>query len=59
MLRHMDDDGALHAAWAQVRHDCGCADVYLCHGAIECPRHGGFDVCCDRPDLHVPARAVD
>jgi hypothetical protein len=35
-----------------------CPDAYLClSGAepeIECPRHGGFDVCCGRPDQHVP-----
>lgn len=23
-------------------------------GDIECGVHGGFDVCCDRPDLHQP-----
>ncbi|MEU9405637.1 hypothetical protein AB0E08_08020 [Streptomyces sp. NPDC048281] len=35
-----------------------CPDAYLCLTAdvpeIECPRHGGFEVCCDKPDLHVP-----
>lgn len=35
-----------------------CPDAYLCVSGeepeIECPRHGGFTVCCDRPDLHVP-----
>ena len=34
-----------------------CPDAYLCltgeEPEIECPRHGGFDVCCSRPDLHV------
>jgi hypothetical protein len=38
-----------------------CPDAYVCFGGFgdespefECPRHGGFDVCCLRPDLHVP-----
>ncbi|PPS89506.1 hypothetical protein [Streptomyces sp. MH60] len=35
-----------------------CPDAYLCLTAevpeIECPRHGGFDVCCARPETHVP-----
>jgi hypothetical protein len=34
-----------------------CPDVYLCLAGdlpeVECPRHGGFDVCCDQPDRHV------
>jgi len=34
--------------------DC-CPDVYYCprSGEAECLRHGGFDVCCDAPELHV------
>lgn len=35
-----------------------CPDTYLCFSGprpeLECPRHGGFDVCCDKPELHVP-----
>lgn len=33
--------------------------VYFCptSGDVESPRDGGFDVCCDRPDLHRPATA--
>lgn len=34
-----------------------CPDAYLClSGALEmeCPRHGGFDVCCSNPSLHIP-----
>jgi hypothetical protein len=33
-----------------------CPDAYLCpaSGDLECPRHSGFTVCCDRPDEHVP-----
>jgi hypothetical protein len=35
-----------------------CPDAYLCLTAdvpeIECPRHGGFDVCCARPEFHIP-----
>lgn len=52
------DNVALAAAWARVLNDCGCPDVYYCvtSGEIECPRHSGFDVCCDRVDEHLPAR---
>ncbi len=30
--------------------------LYFCpaSGEVESPGHGGFDVCCDRPDLHQP-----
>lgn len=33
-----------------------CPDAYYCPvaGETECPRHGGFDVCCDRVREHVP-----
>lgn len=31
-----------------------CPEAYICQGETECPRHGGFDICCDRLDLHVP-----
>lgn len=35
-----------------------CPDAYLCLGGttpeMECPRHGGFDVCCSQPEKHVP-----
>jgi hypothetical protein len=35
-----------------------CPDAYLCLTAdvpeIECPHHGGFDVCCAWPELHIP-----
>lgn len=31
-----------------------CPDAYLCDGEIECSRHGGFDVCCDQTERHVP-----
>lgn len=33
-----------------------CPDSYLCLTGtpeIECPRHGGFDVCCDNPGGHI------
>lgn len=30
-----------------------CPDVYLCQGETECPRHSGFTVCCDQPELHI------
>ena len=46
----------IEAAWARVVCDCGCPDIYYCPASVdvECPRHGGFDVCCDRPEDHVP-----
>lgn len=33
-----------------------CPDVYYCPaaGELECPRHGGFTTCCERPDAHIP-----
>lgn len=39
--------------------DCHCPDIYYCPraGEVECPRHSGFDVCCDALDQHVPIRA--
>jgi hypothetical protein len=47
-------DQTLVAAYAI---DCGPAvdgDLYFCpsSGDVESPRHGGFDTCCGRPDLH-------
>lgn len=34
-----------------------CPDAYLCltdgRAEVECPRHGGFDVCCSNPGSHV------
>jgi len=38
---------------------CGCPDIYYCpaSGDTECPRHGGFDTCCDRISEHVPVHA--
>jgi hypothetical protein len=32
-----------------------CPDAYYCPrgSEVECPRHGGFDVCCDGPHLHL------
>lgn len=52
---------ATEAAWQGVMWDCGCPDIYFCPavGEIECPRHSGFDVCCDRPDDHIPVRGND
>ncbi|MFC7640390.1 hypothetical protein ACFQX6_04675 [Streptosporangium lutulentum] len=39
--------------------DCGCSDIYYCPqaGEVEYPRHGGFDVCCDALDQHIPLHA--
>jgi|LakMenEpi03Aug12_release.lakeMendotaPanAssembly.Ray.scaffolds.fasta_scaffold219531_2 hypothetical protein len=35
-----------------------CDQVYYCPSSNdhECPVHGGFDVCCDRIDLHEAPR---
>jgi hypothetical protein len=32
-----------------------CPDAYYCPASreMECPRHGGFDDCCDRPEHHL------
>ena len=37
-----------------------CERVYFCptSGETECPVHGGFDACCDRPDLHRPVASA-
>jgi hypothetical protein len=37
------------------------ASLYYCPtaGETESDCHGGFDVCCDRPDLHQPVRLCD
>ena len=45
-------------AWRNVVWDCGCEDLYYCPASddIECWRHGGFDVCCNKIALHVPVR---
>lgn len=53
MGSHLD---AIEAAWQRMVADCGCADLYFCPASddVECPRHGGFDICCDRPERHVP-----
>lgn len=35
-----------------------CPDAYTCYSGeqpeLECPRHGGFDICCDTPEAHIP-----
>lgn len=51
-------DRLIARAWADVVDDCGCPEVYYCSQSreIECPLHGGFDVCCHRPWLHIRAR---
>jgi hypothetical protein len=35
--------------------DCSCPDLYCCPTSreVECAKHGGFSVCCNRPDEHV------
>jgi hypothetical protein len=37
-------------------HVCPPNHLYICPTALEVESscHGSFDVCCDRPDLHVP-----
>lgn len=39
---------AIHAATPCNRWYCPTS------GEVECGVHGGFDVCCDRTDLHQP-----
>lgn len=48
----------ISAAWTRVVHKCGCDELYYCPSSddIECLRHGGFDVCCNSIDQHVPVR---
>lgn len=48
-------------AFGHAFFDCGCADLYLCPASdgVECPRHSGFSVCCDRPSAHVAVREED
>ncbi|MEV7907829.1 hypothetical protein [Streptomyces anulatus] len=43
-----------------VFSDCGCPDIYYCPraGEVECPRHSGFDVCCDALEQHILIRAT-
>lgn len=38
--------------------DCCCDRVYLCPttGEMECPLHGGFDICCN--DVNCPGRVI-
>nr|SBO91189.1 hypothetical protein BN4615_P703 [Nonomuraea gerenzanensis] len=38
--------------------DCGCPDIYFCPGSqeVECPRHSGFDSCCDNIAGHIRVR---
>ncbi len=40
---------AIHAATPCVTWFCPTS------GEVECGVHGGFDVCCDRYDLHQPS----
>lgn len=49
---------AIASAWTRVVFDRGCSDIYFCPASddIECSRHGGFDICCDRTDEHVPVQ---
>ena len=54
----VDLSAKIAAARERLVMDCGCPDIYYCPSGddIECPRHSGFDVCCDRPEEHVPVR---
>src|SRR5690606_41232635 len=40
-------------------YDCGCPDLYFCPTSqeVECPRHSGFDICCDNIACPIPVRA--
>jgi hypothetical protein len=57
LTQKLDDDSttaAISAGWARVEWEC-CPDVYYCPASddIECVRHGGFSVCCSRPQDHL------
>ncbi|MFJ1539210.1 hypothetical protein ACIODS_11775 [Micromonospora chalcea] len=41
----------------QVRREDAPCETWFCptSGEVECGVHGGFDVCCDRYDLHQPS----
>ncbi|MFI7073486.1 hypothetical protein [Micromonospora sediminicola] len=41
----------------RMRDDADPRETWFCptSGDVECGVHGGFDVCCDRYDLHQPA----
>ncbi|WP_181785360.1 hypothetical protein [Streptomyces phytophilus] len=47
--------GAQTGAQSLAPHEIS-ESLYVCPAAlqVESPTHGGFDTCCDRPDLHVP-----
>jgi hypothetical protein len=38
---------------SDCNEDC---PIYYCPSSsqYECPVHGGFDVCCDHPEKHIP-----
>ncbi|WP_328344633.1 glycosyl hydrolase family 28-related protein [Micromonospora sp. NBC_00421] len=48
-----DDAPAIQAAIDAAATPC---EMWFCptSGETECGVHGGFDVCCNRPDLHRP-----
>lgn len=48
--------GVLAATIRPADEPTCCPDAYLCLNGgmeIECPRHSGFDICCDNYALHV------
>lgn len=57
-LAWLTPEPAGDAATIVAGHEPHCAehegDLYFCptSGEVESPCHGGFDVCCDKPELH-------
>lgn len=49
-------EAEIRASHGTPSHTCPPGHLYACPTSLEVESscHGGFDVCCDRPDLHVP-----
>lgn len=54
----VDTDGDTEVKTAEPR--VCCDNVYWCPEGkeIECPQHGGFDVCCEHPESHKAPEAA-
>lgn len=59
MPRRKDYTTRIAAAWERLFANCGCPNRYYCPHSddIECPRHSGFDTCCNHPRRHIPVTA--
>jgi hypothetical protein len=40
----------------QAPIEAACCELFWCPtvNEVECPTHGGFSVCCEHPELHIP-----